>query len=426
MFLSASFNWDSMIPLVVLLGISVVIPLILSALKLKFIPVLVVEILCGIIIGNIPFIKELFVVEKVHFNIFVDGIYTIGLAVLLFLSGLDVDFSVLKNQKKNNHGTLPVFKISWLLIGLVILVSFGLSFIFINDFVKDDLTTKVMGITLLTIMFSSSFASIIIPLIHEDHMAKTTIGKTICTYSTIAEFISIISLSILMIIRGIVEDSNPWLLIVVLIILILVYIVRKFVPTKLYEKMFGGIVHLDVRLVFLILFVLAIMTQHAGAEFILGTFLAGAIIKATGIKESAEEKLFSIGYGLFVPMFYILVGLKVGVSIPFSEFISPEYLFLIAKVFLALIIAKIPFLLLAKWFELPTVISTLFLVTTTIIVGLACEHFGIFSEQLASAIVVASSLTCLISPVILFLTKHFGYSKHEYDEVVINPDEVND
>lgn len=426
MILSSAFSWNSLIPIVILLSFAVIIPIILAGFKLKFIPVLVIEIICGIILGNIPFFKEFFVEEGTnHFNGFVEGVYTIGLAILLFISGLEVDFSVLKVEKKNNTDTLPALKISLRLILLVILVSFGLSFLFINNFVSDDLETRIIGIVLLTIIFSSSFASIIIPLIHDDHMQKTTIGKFISTYSTLAEFISIVGLSALMIIREIIDDSKPWLLIIFVVILIIVALIRKFIPVNNFKRMLGGIVHLDVTLSFFVLIVLAFLTQMAGAEFILGTFLAGVLIKSTGIKAEREEKLNSIGYGLFIPMFYILVGFKVGLMCPIEHFFEAEHILLILKVFLALIIAKIPFMFLSKWFKFSTTITSMLLVTTTIIVGIACEHFGIFTEDLTCSIIIASTITCVIPPISLFLNKNFGYSKEEYNDVVINPDEVN-
>lgn len=410
-----------------MLVIAVIIPLLLSLLKLKFIPVLVIEIVCGIIIGNIPAIKELFIIENTHsFNTLVDGVYTIGLAVLLFMSGLEIDYSVLRKEKKKDLNTLPAFKISWILIVLVILVSFGLSFVFINDFVNNNLSTKIIGITLLTIIFSSSFASIIIPLIHDDKLAKTTMGKIISTYSTIAEFISILSLSILMIVLGLVDNAQPWLLIIVLIILLLIYVIRRFVNIKIFERMLGGIVHLDVTFTFLVLLILAFLTQRAGAEFILGTFLAGAIIKTTGINKNREQKITSVGYGLFIPMFYILVGLKASIMVPFKEFMTFENLLLVGKVFICLLIAKLPLMILGKWFKIKTTITSAFLVTTTIIVGLACEHFGIFTEELMCAIIIASTLTCVIPPILLYLHKNFGYSKDKYDPIIINPNEVED
>lgn len=413
-------------PLIIMFAIAVIIPIILAGFKLKFIPVLVVEIVAGIIIGNIPYFRDIFLEEGTHhFNGFVEGLYTIGLAVLLFISGLDVDFSVLKPERKNRVKTLPILKISFLLIILVILISFGLSFLFINHFVEDDLETKIIGIVLLTVIFSSSFASIIISLIHDDNLAKTTIGKIIATYSTLAEFISILVLSILMIIREIVDDAKPWLLIIFIVILLAVYLIRKLIPTKIFKRMLGGIVHLDITLSFFILFALAFITQLAGAEFILGTFLAGAIIKSTGIDEHEEQKIASIGYGLFIPIFYILVGFKVSVMIPFEEFITFENILLVVEVFIALLIAKIPFLLLAKWFKLSTSISSIFLVTTTIIVGIACEHFEIFTEELTCAIIIASALTCVIPPILLYVHNKFGYSKEKYDDVVINPNEVS-
>ena len=129
--LSESFQWDSLTPVVVMLVVAAVIPIILSLLKIKFIPVLVIEIAMGMILANIPYFKNMFTSEGT-LNPLMNGLYTIGLAFMLFLSGMEIDYSVLKRQKKGNNLTLPTLKMSWILVILVILVSFVASFFFQN------------------------------------------------------------------------------------------------------------------------------------------------------------------------------------------------------------------------------------------------------------------------------------------------------
>ena len=52
MFLSSSFDFTILTPIVILIAISALIPIVLSALKVKFVPFSAVEIIAGIIIGS--------------------------------------------------------------------------------------------------------------------------------------------------------------------------------------------------------------------------------------------------------------------------------------------------------------------------------------------------------------------------------------
>ena len=125
MFLSSSFDFTILTPVVILIAISALIPIILSVLKIKFIPFSAVEIVVGIIIG-------LFFNKNGMFtNEFSEGLYIFGMAFLLFLSGLDTDFSVFKKHDPKDHH-VDVLKVSVILIIAVLLISLLASFIFIN------------------------------------------------------------------------------------------------------------------------------------------------------------------------------------------------------------------------------------------------------------------------------------------------------
>lgn len=412
-----TFDWSSLWPLVLLIGLGALVPILLSVLKLKFIPVFAIELVIGIIIAHIPAVSSLFLVETQHgveFNALSSGVYVIGMAVLLFLSGLDTDFSVLKPIMKKDKKTLNPFPIAWICIGGVILLSLALSFIFFKY-----LTNKVLGIPLLMIAFSSTFASLVIPLVHSEKLHNTTIGKIICTYSTISEFLSIVSLSIIMVIQN--EGKNLWLLAILITILVLTIIFKKYLNFKsLHDKM-EGIVFLGIRLMVFVFLTCVILTAQTGAEFILGAFLAGMIIKATKISHKTIEKFEAIGYGIFVPMFYILIGINVGTSV---DFLNIQTIGLILVLFLVLIISKAPFMILFKWYPERTVIPTMFVVSSTIIVSLTCKHFGVFEETFTDALIVASALTCIIPPILFYLDKKYGTSRPKYDDIIIDPHDV--
>ena len=412
-----TFDWSNLWPLVLLIGLGALVPIILSVLKLKFIPVFVIEIVIGIIIAHIPQVSQLFLEETTHgfeFNTLSSGIYVIGMAILLFLSGLDTDFSVLKPIMKKDKKTLNPLPIAWICIGGVILVSFGLSFAF-----SRYLTNHYLGIPLLTIAFASTFASLVIPLVHSEKLHDTTIGKIICTYSTISEFLSIICLSIIMIIMN--NGKNLWIIAILITILVLTYIFKKYLNFKsLHDKM-EGIVFLGIRLMVFVFLACVILSAQTGAEFILGAFLAGLILKTTKISHKSAEIFEAIGYGVFVPVFYLLVGINVGTSL---DFLSLQTIGLILVLFVVLVIAKAPFMILFKWYPGRTVIPTMFVASSTIIVSLALGHFNAFDETFIDALIVASALTCIVPPILFYLDKKYGTSRPKYDDIIIDPHDI--
>lgn len=417
MFLSAMHGFDikSLLPIVILLGLAAIIPVILSLLKIKFIPVLVIEIISGILLASFAS-REIFITDG-HLSPLSNGLYVVGMGILLFLSGLDSDFEAFK-YVKGKHSIRINLLTNLLLLG-VIAISVLCSFLFLKH-----MENKVVGVILLAITLSSTFASIVIPIVHDENLSHTTIGRIISNYSTKSELLSILALSVLMIVLGLSSEQKPWLLTILVVVLVLIYLFTRYVKLERFKKISGGIVHFGVRAMIAVLIGLMILCSISGVEYILGAFLAGMIFKSTQTDEGNIHKFEIIGYGVFIPMFYILVGFKVGLTMPIQEIFLPENILLILALFGAMILVKIPFAYLIKWFKLSTVIQTTLFVACTLIVAIAAEEFGVFTEHFSNALVVASCLTCIIPPILFDITKRFGYSRNENDTRIENPHEV--
>lgn len=410
---STNFDLKVLLPIVILLGLAAIIPVILAICRIKFIPVLVIEILTGILLAS--FSSKEFFVNNNELTPFMEGLYAIGMGILLFLSGLDTDFTVLGKHKKGDS-YLHISRLTTILLFTIILCSIGGSFLFLGF-----MNNKVIGVIVLTIIFCSTFASIVIPLVHEEGLSNSTIGKIISSYSTKAELLSIVALSILMMTLGMTKEQKPWLLLILVIILLIVYIFSRYLKLSSFKKISDGIVHFGVRLTIALLLGLMILCSISGVEYILGAFLAGMVIKSAKPSETNIHKLEIIGYGIFVPIFYMLVGLKIGLLMPIQEIFKWENLSLILILFGMLIIVKIPFMYLCRWFNFSTVIQTTLFVVCTLIVVIASEEFGVFTKKFMNALIIASSLTCIIPPILFDITKRFGYSKKENDIRIINP-----
>ena len=89
-----------------------------------------------------------------------------------------------------------------------------------------------------------------------------------------------------------------------------------------------------------------------------------------------------------------------------------------------LVLTKTPFLILLKWYPARTVIPTMFVASSTIIVALACEHFHIIEHEFMDALIIASTLTCIIPPLLFDNDKKYGTSRSKYDPIIIDPHDV--
>lgn len=372
MIILSSINIKVLFPLMILIGIIALIPLIKSLLKIKRPILFSLEFFIGLILSMIPFF------QKVFTNSFSEILYIISLAFFLFLSGLDIDFSVFKQKEKEPS----VIRWSLKLLLIIYLLGFGVSFFFKNEI----LNNFWYGIILITIFFTSTFASIVIPVVHHKKGASSiTIKKILCTYASFAELLSIIFLSIMMIVIKLNQNAKPWLLGVIVVFLVILILLKKL--NKSNQISFFTILFL--------LLLLTILSEQAGVELILGAFLLGAVLNWYGLSQNTFKSIENLGYDFFIPIFFILVGFK----IPLMD-INWRITIFTLIILVTLLIVKAPFLLLLKYDKSRNVLPIYLLSTITLIVALGIEHFSLLTFDLSKAMIIASSITTLFSPLL--------------------------
>ena len=98
--------------------------------------------------------------------------------------------------------------------------------------------------------------------------------------------------------------------------------------------------------------------QRVGAEYILGAFLAGVVVSLLKPDEELVHTLDSFGYGFFIPIFFIMVGVDLNIPSLIKE---PSLLLIIPVLILAFIISKlIPVFFIRRWFDNKTTIASAF------------------------------------------------------------------
>ena len=375
--------------LVVLLAL--VIPIFMARFQISNVPTAVAEIIVGIIMGSSGFN----LITSTHDLTFLSNL---GVILLMFLSGMEIDFDLL--QRKNNPkgksqaGKMvdPLKTAITAFIGIVIM-AFVLAYVL-------RLTGLFSEVMLAAIILMTVALGVVIATLKEKDILGRPIGQTILLTAVLGEVIPLLLLTIYASING-GNAEQLWL--IILLFVAAIFLLRRFKqPYLWFAKITKSTTQLDIRLAFFLIFALVTVAETVGAENILGAFLAGMVMKLLEPSEATKDKLTSIGYGFFIPIFFIMTG--VGLNLR-SLFAHPSSLMLLPVLVIFLFIAKVPVLLTyVRYFQKKNAFAGGFLTATTITIVLptlqvARKLHAITSTQ-SDAFILAAVIVCILSPIV--------------------------
>jgi CPA2 family monovalent cation:H+ antiporter-2 len=262
------------------------------------IPVIVAEILFGIIIG-----KSLF--NLVPDDPTIDFFSTFGLVYLMFLAGLETELG--KMRWKDIRKALA--------IGLVsVAVPFAAGY-FIAPWVG------VHPLLLGTILCTTSLG-LILPMLRELNL-PTRLSRLLLASVVLVDILSLFLLAFaLATIQGHLELRFLYSLIGIVILFLVPWVInrrrlRRKITSKLFRKSYF---EMEMRVAFALIFLLGAVSLQLGFHSIIGAFIAGLLISEILPRRTLEsEKLQSFGYSFFVPLFFIFTGAKVNLVAVFAN-----------------------------------------------------------------------------------------------------------
>lgn len=382
---------SSLFSLVVVMIVAFLTPFILHRFRLNVIPVVVAEIIMGLIIGKSGF-------NIIQEDMWLETLSSFGFIFLMFLSGLEIDFSAFKgkNQPKTKDKKEPNNFVAAVIIFCgIFAVSFGFSYLF----VAAGFTENVF---LMTLIISTVSLGVVVPTLKETNLMKTKIGQIILLVAVIADLVTMILLAVFASLYG-GGEGNTWLLLLLFAAGVTFYfLAQMYRDHKSVEKMSAGTVQIGTRAVFALIIVLAALSETVGAENILGAFLAGVLVSLLAPDQELIHKLDSFGYGFLIPIFFVMVGVDLDVWALLGD---KKLLLLIPLLFAALLISKvIPSLLLRIWFDQRTAIASGVLLTSTLSLVIAASAIGekmaLLTPEMSGTFILVAVLTCLITPVL--------------------------
>ncbi|WP_407271295.1 cation:proton antiporter [Radiobacillus sp. PE A8.2] len=387
---------QSLTSLMFVVGIAFFIPIILQRFKLNFVPVVIAEIIAGLIIGQsgLNLITEEPLLELLSL---------LGFIFLMFISGLEIDFSAFNKKQKQDNLPTPII-LSLIIFALILIVSFGLSYILVFlDLIKDPF--------LMTLIISTISLGIVVPVIKEKNLSDGVLGQVILLTTVIADFSTMILLTVYAMFRD-QEGMRVMLLLVLFLAVFLTYrIIKNYFQFKFFDNLLKGTVQLGTRGVFTLILLFVAISESIGAENILGAFLAGVIVSLLSPKKEFVHQLDSFGFGFFIPIFFVMVGVRLNI---WELFVDTKILFLMPLLLVFMYIAKIvPTLILKKWYSWRETLSIGVLTTSKLSLVIAAAaialDLGVIDNVLNGAIILVSIITCLISPILF--AKYFPETK---------------
>ena len=351
-------------------------------------PAIVVEILLGIVVGPQ-------VLGWASNDEPVQVLSLIGLAFLLLLAGLEIDFNRLRGRLLR-------------LTGLGYAVSFGLALVVGYGLRAGDLVRSPL---LVAIILSATGLGIILPILKDAHETSTPFGQVVVAGASIAEVGPIVLLSLFF--SG--ESSGVGAKVVLLggFVALVAAIGVSILGAQRSMRLTAALVRLQdttaqirVRGAFLLLVVFVVLADQFGLEAILGAFVAGAVLKLVDRDRAMthpqfHRKLEAAGFGVFVPFFFVTSGLKFDLN---ALFTSAGTVARVPLFLTALLAARgLPALLYRRVVNGDEVVAAGLLQATSlgffVVAGQIGMQLGLLSAANGAALVAAGLLSVLLFPV---------------------------
>ncbi len=316
----------------------------------------------------------------------IDLLANVGLGFLFLLAGYELDLHLFRERP----GRVAI--VAWLVtVGLAaalvgVLAAAGLVRAYVP--VALGLTTTALG-TLL-------------PILRDNDMLGGRFGRYLLAAGAVGELFPVFAIALFL------GASNKFVALLSLLAVGVLALVLSFAPRLVRGRRLESIVRegegstsqITLRLTVLLLLVLLVVAEEFGLDVVLGAFLAGVVLRrwAPGDVEALEEKLDAIGYGFFIPLFFVASGMSLDI-----RSIAEAPLRLLAFFVLLLAVRGVPALFFYRR-DLPAIqrVQMMLLTATALPLLVALAEIGLRNGTMlrenAAALVGAGALSVLVFP----------------------------
>ncbi len=401
---------QSFAPLLIVVGAAVVTGVLLPRLQVLRIPLVVGEILIGIALGvsGVGLIPE-------EPDPWLELLSLFGFAFLMFLSGLEIDLRALSvgppggraatGKGEDASGLRRLLVLTFSMFGATLVVSLLLSQALV-------MLGYLESPYIMALIMSTTSVGLVMPLLKERGEGEGTYGQTLILAAVVADFATMLLITVVVTFYEHGRATVDALVIGTLFILFfgVLWIGKRLLrreATLVRRLAFTAprTAELPVRAAMTLMLGFVVFSQVIGTEIILGAFLAGTAIRSLSRKSVhglLGMKLDAIGFGFFIPIFFIMVGARFDLRSLVQDRAGLALVPLL--IVFAFAVKVVPSLLLSRFFGRRNAIAGGFLLSSRLSLVIAASaiglRLGVITPQINSAIILVAILTCVISPAI--------------------------
>ena len=309
----------------------------------------------------------------------------LGFLILMYLAGLEIDLSR-KEFLLYVSVFIPVAVVAWY---LSFYLNLHWSF---------------------AIIFFTSGIGLLFPVLRDTELIKTDFGQKLLIITMIGEILTLAGLTIFTIISkyGYTINSARQILYLA-VFFIVIYLFMKILKVALWWKPnlqsvfleVGNTTETGMRANFVILFAFVAFAAVLEIAFVVGAFVGGMMFALVFAgRDGVLDKLGGVGYGFFIPIFFISVGMRV----TFDDFLQKDVILLALLIITSLFLSKAAGTILLLFSSIPKqkllLVATglSFPLTMLVVVSSIFYDLELIDKMQTSAVLLASMISAIIFP----------------------------
>lgn len=349
-------------------------------------PVVVLEVVLGIIIG--PYMLDLAKPEGM-----IETLGELGLAFLLFMVGLEIDFDKIRGKP------LSLAIGGWFLSLFVAMVCM----LFFSEIGLIQTPPVLAAVAL-----STTALGVLAPILRDRGELDSAFGTYLVAAAAAGEFGPLIVISLLLIPTHDTVLHGLFMVTFTIIAFVAANIALNARTSRMIEIMkrtMQSSGQLPVRICILLQILFVALAAKFGLNIVMGAFAAG-MVAGLVIKgkegETLRQKLDAIGYGFLIPIFFIVAGMKFDISALWSAPLAPVQVALLLG--LLVLVRGVPLVLykseLAPEEKLPFAFYSATGLPLIMIISEIGVSSGYMRPDRAAILVSAGMLSVLLFPVL--------------------------
>ena len=253
------------------------------------ISVALIEILVGVIVGNIHFGEYHQLLRTTEWTNF---LAMLGSGVLTFLAGAEIDPASLR---ANSRASMS--------IGIL---SFLLPFLGVWFFAQFVLGWPLHQAWIAGIALSTTSVAVVYAVMIEGGLGSTPMGKTLLAACFITDFGTVLALGVLF------ADFNVWLIVFIVVTCVMLWFMPRWTQHLITRLGATRVSEPEVKFLFLVLFFLGGLASTAKSEAVLPAYLLGLVVAGVFLRDKTlVHRMRSIAFAIFTPFYFIKAGLFV-------------------------------------------------------------------------------------------------------------------